>query len=48
MFKIVIKRADGTVGETFRGTLEYMQQHVDYVRGLAATVSVDVYTDNTV
>lgn len=45
MYKIIIKRTDGTAGETFRGTEQYMQQHVDYVRSLAATASVDIYTD---
>jgi len=45
MFKIVIKRVDGTTAETFRGTEQYMQQHVHYVRSLAATASVDIYTN---
>ena len=45
MYKIVIKRVDGTIAETFRGTEGYMQLHVDYVRSLAATASVDIYTD---
>jgi len=45
MYKIIIKRTDGTVGETFRGTEQYMQEHVDYVRSLAATANVDIYTD---
>ena len=45
MFKIVIKRVDGTIAETFRGTEHYMQLHVDYVRSLVATASVEIYTN---